>query len=290
VNRRKPQSAYAMTRAIGLVLITSLTDTTAVERCGRIKKTDGKPCRNPVRSKGMACHDHGGPGAPTSGTRRSAGAPTRASAPRVSAIPPSAYSSPSQPRPAPPTYKPQPPSPPPPSRSEQERKRIEKTAEFCADVISSSWQEAVTDQIAQYAPTTWGRLSRSSRRRNCKVLARAARWILEKKEQIHTAIGKMFGWAIGRLGAGDAVRAFTEELVSNIPLPTDPKMIAVARGLQVTGILLCVMDDRELTKCDCFIDLALAETMERVKQILVAAMSDWVNLARFRPQTVQAAR
>jgi hypothetical protein len=117
-----------------------------------------------------------------------------------------------------------------------------------------------------------------------------ARLILEAKTQVHKAVGKLFGWAVGGLGAGDAARAFAEELASNIPLPIDAKMIAVARGLQVAGILLCVMDDRELAECECFIDLALAETMERVKQILVAAMSDWVNLARFRPQAAQAVR
>lgn len=62
-------------------------------------------------------------------------------------------------------------------------------------------------------------------------------------------------------------------------------MIAVARGVQVAGILLCVMDDRQLTECQCFIDLALAETKERVNQILVAAMSDWADLARFIPSS-----
>jgi hypothetical protein len=131
-------------------------------------------------------------------------------------------------------------------------------------------------------------LSRSRRKRNCKALARIARAILEAKTQIHKAVGKLFGWAAGALGAGDPARAFTEELMSNIPLPIDAKMIAVARGVQVAGILLCVMDDRDLTECECFIDLALAETMERVKQILVAAMSDWAGLARFRPQATRS--
>jgi len=83
------------------------------------------------------------------------------------------------------------------------------------------------------------------------------------------------------MGASDPVRAFTEELISNIPLPFDAKMIAVARGVQVAGVLLCVMDNRDLTKCECFIDLALAETKERANQILIAAMSDWRGLARF---------
>lgn len=84
------------------------------------------------------------------------------------------------------------------------------------------------------------------------------------------------------MGGGDAARAFAEELASKIPIgPVDAKMVAVARGVQVAGILLCVMDDRDLTQCQCFIDLALAETKERVQRMLVAAMSDWTNLARF---------
>ena len=59
-------------------------------------------------------------------------------------------------------------------------------------------------------------------------------------------------------------------------------MVAVARGIQITGILLCVMDNRDLMKCRCFIDLAVAESKERVNQILVAGMSDWTGLAQFR--------
>lgn len=122
------------------------------------------------------------------------------------------------------------------------------------------------------------------------TLARIARLILEAKTQIHKGVGNLFGWAAGRLGAVDAVRAFAKELGANIPLPFDAKMIAVARGVQVAGILLCVMDDRDLTECECFIDLALAETQERVKQILVAAMSDWTGLARFQPNATKAVR
>ena len=117
-----------------------------------------------------------------------------------------------------------------------------------------------------------------------------ARFILKTKALIHKGVGKLFGWVVGRFGAGDAVRAFAEELASNIPLPTDAKMIAVARGLQMAGILLCVMDDKSLEQCVCFIDLVRTESEERVKQILITGMSDWVNLARFRPRDAQAVR
>ncbi len=174
--------------------------------------------------------------------------------------------------------------PPPPPRRVQERERVKEAAEFCADSLSSSWQEAVADRVTGYAQTTWERLSRSRRKRNCKALARIARSILDAKTQIHRTVGKLFGSAVSALGAGGPAGAFAEELASNIPLPIDAKMIVVARGVQVAGILLCVMDNRDLTKCECFIDLALAETKERVDAILVAAMSDWTRLARFRPE------
>jgi hypothetical protein len=141
----------------------------------------------------------------------------------------------------------------------------------------------VADRATDYARTAWQRLTRSRRKRNCKALARIARSILAAKTQVHKAVGKVAGWAAGVLGASDPAQAFYEELMSRIPLPTDAKMIAAARGVQIAGILLCVMDGRNLTGCECFIDLAMAETKERVNRILVAAMSDWTGLKRFGP-------
>ena len=65
-----------------------------------------------------------------------------------------------------------------------------------------------------------------------------ARFALKGKTLIHKGVGKVSGWLATKVGAGDATQAFAEELASNIPLPTDAKMIAVARGLQITGIFL----------------------------------------------------
>ena len=167
-----------------------------------------------------------------------------------------------------------------------QRDRVRQAAEFCADSLSGGWQEAVAERLTDYAGSTWQRLKRSHRKRNCDALARLAGSILEAKTQVHKAVGRMFSWAAGALGADAAARAFTEELATNIPLgPIDAKMVAVARGVQVAGIVLCAMDGRDLTECQCFIDLALAETKERVAQILGAAMSDWSGLARFTPRT-----
>jgi len=51
-------------------------------------------------------------------------------------------------------------------------------------------------------------------------------------------------------------------------------MTAVARGVQISGIFSCVTTGRELMECQCFIDLALAESREPVNQILIAGMSE----------------
>jgi hypothetical protein len=49
----------------------------------------------------------------------------------------------------------------------------------------------------------------------------------------------------------------------------------------VTGVLLCLVSGDDLTRCQCFIDLALSETKTQVKKILVAAINDWTGLANF---------
>lgn len=219
---------------------------------------DGTRCKRDATNGDRCGHsNHWGPQKNSPGRRSSTRTRTTAPAPRSSksalqdssqqstrAVPTSAYRRTSPRNPATTASRQQASSPP--SRRERERKRVEKTAELCADLIFNGWQETVADRVIAYAPKTWGRLRKSTRRRTCKALARIARFILKTKTLIHTWAGKVFGWFVSGLVTGDAIRAFMEELMSNIPLPLDAKMIAVARSLQVAGVLLCVMDDKNL--------------------------------------------
>jgi hypothetical protein len=43
------------------------------------------------------------------------------------------------------------------------------------------------------------------------------------------------------------------------------------------GIALCLSRGIPLTGCQCFIDLSLAETKERVKAMMVTATEDWTR-------------
>ena len=118
-----------------------------------------------------------------------------------------------------------------------------------------------------------------------------AREIRNAKDQLHKLAAELAGEAASVAGVRGNALAFTKELAKNIPLkPIDAKMTALARGIQITGVLLCVMDKRDLTKCQCFIDLAKAESKEQVDRILVAGMSDWRGLAQFSSQATRSVR
>lgn len=101
-------------------------------------------------------------------------------------------------------------------------------------------------------------------------------------------MGSIGGWVASVIGGDNVTQTFARELAAKIPLPPDAKLVAVARGLQVTGVLLCVTNGDDLTRCQCFIDLALAETKATAKRILVTAMGDWSKLAQFPPDSTEA--
>ncbi len=116
------------------------------------------------------------------------------------------------------------------------------------------------------------------------MLARMARTILKAKDQIHQLAGELASQAASVAGVRGAALDFIRELVKRIPIsPVDAKLTAAARTIQMAGIVLCLMKGRELTRCDCFIDLALAETKERVSQILENRLANWAELARYGP-------
>lgn len=168
------------------------------------------------------------------------------------------------------------------ARERRRRERIEEAARFCADALGDSWQGAVTDRAAEYVTEkTWQELFRRRRRRRCKLLADVAAAILAGKKKLHDLVGSIASWFASLISGDRVAQAFIREVASNIPLPPDAKLVATARSIQVTGILLCLANGADITRCQCFIDLALNEAKTRVKKILVAAMTDWTGLAEF---------
>jgi hypothetical protein len=156
-------------------------------------------------------------------------------------------------------------------------------------IADGSWEKTVADRLTDRAGDAWQRLTRSRRRRNCKKLAQMARTILKAKDQVHQLAAELASQAASVAGVRGAALDFTRELVKRIPIvPIDAKLAATARAIQMAGITLCLIEGRPLTKCDCFIDLALTETKERVSQILETRLANWAELARFGPVPASA--
>lgn len=158
-------------------------------------------------------------------------------------------------------------------------------------LADGSWEQEVADRLTDRTGDAWQRLTRSRRKRNCKKLAQIARTILKIQDQIHQLAGELASQAASVAGVRGAALDFTRELVKRIPIgPVDAKLTAAARTIQMAGIMLCLMEGRDLTRCDCFIDLALAETKERVSQILETRLANWAELARYGPAPSVATR
>ncbi|MGZ0146763.1 hypothetical protein ACXJJ3_06800 [Kribbella sp. WER1] len=122
---------------------------------------------------------------------------------------------------------------------------------------------------------------RSRRRRHCHALAEIAKSILAAKDAAHALVGRLGGGLLSLLGFGGLPRRFARELIERIPLPFDTKAVAAARGVQVTGVLLCVLNGDDLERCQCFIDLALEQAKTAIKKILTTALDDWTQLGAF---------
>lgn len=161
------------------------------------------------------------------------------------------------------------------------KKRVEDAATFCAELLTDGWQKTVENKAAEYVgERTLRRLSRR-RRRHCKLLAKFAADVLAGKKWAHDVVGSLVQWLVSLLGGNWFVQVLARKLASKLPLPWDAKLIAVSRGIQIIGVFLCVANDRDITKCQCFIDLAVEETKTRVKQILATAFDDWTELKNF---------
>ena len=172
------------------------------------------------------------------------------------------------------------------TKAEQERrdKRVEAARDFCVDILTDGWQDAVATKVSDYVgEKTFQRLAKRHEN-SCRSLAAFAGRLLQGKERLHDFVGSVARWIAALLTGNRMIQAVARKLARKIPLPWDHQVITVARGMQIIGILLCVRDGRNLAHCQCFVDLAIDETKERVKRILAGALDDWPDLEVFPAQ------
>ncbi|QSB16679.1 hypothetical protein JQS43_10575 [Natronosporangium hydrolyticum] len=139
---------------------------------------------------------------------------------------------------------------------------------------------AVPDRAMEYvSEQTWARMTRRWRGRNCTALAYVAREILDGRTLLHGGIGRLVAHMVGIFEANQLARQFAYEISSRVPLPiVDEQLTVAARGLQLTGILFCWTQQRELAECACLVDLVKVEGKGQLRSLLLAAEGDWVQL------------
>ncbi|WP_239380546.1 MULTISPECIES: hypothetical protein [unclassified Frankia] len=159
--------------------------------------------------------------------------------------------------------------------------RVRSAAEACIGLIaSSSPQEVVIGRATEYvSDETWQRLTRSWSGRRCSALAKLARTILDAQDRLREGLVEVTDRTLKLLNRSSVERQFAAELVKRLPLPAvGENLIAAARGLQVTGIVVCVAASRPLTECACFTDVVRVEGQAKVKFLITAGMADWAGL------------
>lgn len=190
----------------------------------------------------------------------------------------------------PPWWRGREPRPTPLTLTLSERQKVEAAVQVCAEILTDGWQEVVAERASGYATSeTWQKLFQSHRRRRCRLLADIAKRVLRAKDLAHQLVGGLAEWIFSALNRSRLEQKFARELAKKIPLPQEESVVAAARGVQITGILLCLVNGDDLSRCQCFIDLALEQTKTALKNILCAALEDWRWLAQFPPKISSAA-
>jgi hypothetical protein len=109
---------------------------------------------------------------------------------------------------------------------------------------------------------------------------------------VHLGVGRFAGFITelcspsARLG-----RSLVEEIAARVPLPyVDDTATIAARGIQATGITMCLLTGQALIECECFVDVVTAEGSDRVAEVLRQAAMDWTGFrhlgAAVEPQPV----
>jgi hypothetical protein len=147
--------------------------------------------------------------------------------------------------------------------------------------VLASFESQITDYVSELVVEE---LEKNWDGRQCGEIARLARGLLSIKGYFYRFLQVIVSWVMSKLGYGDLARFFACQLVTAVPVVWNAKLVSAARILQVTGICLCIMNDRSLTECECLHDLVLFEGKEAISRLMTAAVHDWREIARRVPE------
>jgi hypothetical protein len=144
-------------------------------------------------------------------------------------------------------------------------------ADSLTDRISSAITSRVADRVVDYLGLAGAYRLRWQRRRwaavDCQALAHTARAVLALKRKTHELTGEAVS-ALLPEGTPRFHRTLVKKIAEKLPLPWDAKLEAIARGVQVIGIWMCLVQNLPLERCACLQMFGVALFRERVEQYI----------------------
>jgi hypothetical protein len=151
------------------------------------------------------------------------------------------------------------------------RGQTDAAATLLADVLADGLRPTIADRVADRVvdyPGWSGRWRLRTRRWNgadCRLLAQTAKAVLDLKRKLHDVTGE----AVSRLLPPDTPRfhrMLVKKIAAKVPLPPDIKLEAIARGLQIIGIFMCIVGNVPLERCACLRMLGPQLIKEQIKR------------------------
>jgi hypothetical protein len=125
--------------------------------------------------------------------------------------------------------------------------------------------------------------------RDCRLLAQTAKAVLALKQKMHEVTGEL----VVRLLPADTPqfhKMLIRKIAEKLPLPPDVKLAAIARGLQIMGIYLCIIRDVPLDRCACLKQLGPEMIKERIKKYVEGPLDETWNDLKGRRDAGSARR
>jgi hypothetical protein len=148
----------------------------------------------------------------------------------------------------------------------------EAAATALADALTDGISGAIAGRVANRVADYLGRLGAWRLRRqrrwaavDCQALGDSARAVLALKQKAHELTGQAVS-ALLPEGTPRFHRILVRKIAEKLPLPWDVKLEAIARGLQVIGIWMCLVQNLPLEHCPCLQMYGVARFKERIEQ------------------------
>jgi hypothetical protein len=148
------------------------------------------------------------------------------------------------------------------------------SADVLSEMLTDGLVAALGDLVVDYVGSGTKRQLRRRRARtaNCQEIADAAKAVLDLKDKAHELTGQGVASLLPS-STPRLARSLTANMAQKLPLPWDAKLEAIARGLQATGIFLCVVRLLPPEACPCLGMIANEMTDEAIKQAVTGLIN-----------------